>query len=116
SSSASTTTGHPTRTGGGGWRAPPWQEPDRLLAAPVSNQYLDIGSVVERMGLEFAKQAVVVESQGDNEGRSLPAICILLTSSGGLLENPRLKALAGGTTSKPGADVWTDDYSNLFCV
>ena len=94
-------------------------KPDGVLAAHVSNQYLDIGSVVERMGIEFAKQAIVVESTGDNEGRTLPAIWVLLTSSRGLLENPRLKALAAGTTSKPAApaaDVWTDDYSNLFRV
>lgn len=91
-------------------------KPDGLLAAHVSNQYLDIGAVVERMGLEFAKQAIVVESPGDNESRSLPAIWVLLTSSRGLVENPRLKAFAGGPGSKSAADVWTDDYSNLFRV
>ena len=89
---------------------------DGLLAVHVSNQYLDIGSVVERMGLEFGKQAIVVESPGDNESRSLPATWVLLTSSRTLSENPRLKALAGGPPLKPAADVWTDDYSNLFRV
>ena len=90
-------------------------KPDGLLAAHVSNQYLDIGSVVERMGLEFAKQAVVVESPGDNESRSLPAIWVLLTSSHAFLDNPRLKVFTG-PASKPAADVWTDDYSDLFRV
>ena len=91
-------------------------KPDGFLAAHVSNQYLDIGSVVERMGLQFAKQAVVVESPGNNDSRRLPATWVLLTSSQRLLENPRLKALAGSSDSKPAADVWTDDYSNLFRV
>ena len=90
-------------------------KPDGLLAAHVSNQYLDIGSVVERMGLEFAKQAVVVESPGDNESRSLPAIWVLLTSSHAFLDNPRLKGFTS-PASKPAADVWTDDYSDLFRV
>jgi len=91
-------------------------KPDGVLAAHVSNQYLDIGSVVERMGLEFAKQAIVVESPGDNESRSLPATWVLLTTSQGLPDNPRLRVFAGGTISKPATDVWTDDYSNLFRV
>jgi len=86
-------------------------KPDGVLAAHVSNQYLDIGSVVERMGLQFAKHAIVVESPGDIEGRTLQATWVLLTSSQTLLENPR-----GGVASKPAADVWTDDYSNLFRV
>jgi spermidine synthase len=91
-------------------------KPDGVLAAHVSNQYLDIGSVVERMGLVFAKQAIVVASAGNSGAGSLPATWVLLTSSRGLLDNPRLRALPGGTASKPATDVWTDDYSNLFRV
>ncbi len=91
-------------------------KPDGVLAAHVSNQYLDIGSVVERMGLQFSKEAIVVESPGDNEGRTPSGDWVLLTSSRGLLENPRIKAFAGRSASKPSADVWTDDYSNLFRV
>ena len=91
-------------------------KPDGLLAAHVSNQYLDIGSVVERQGLEFGKQSIVVESPGDIENRSLPAIWVLLGSSQGLRENPCLKTLSGSPAPKPAADVWTDEYSNLFRV
>jgi len=91
-------------------------KPDGVLAAHVSNQYLDIGSVVERMGLVFAKQAIVVASAGNSGAGSLPATWVLLTSSRVLLDNPRLRALPGGTASKPATDVWTDDYSNLFRV
>ena len=88
----------------------------RYAARAGIAQYLDIGAVVERMGLQFGKQAGVAESPGNIEGRTLPATWVLLTSNRGLVENPRIQALAGGATSRPATDVWTDDYSNLFRV
>ena len=68
------------------------------------------------MGIEFARHALLVNSPGDNESRSLPATWVLLASSHTMAENPRLRALAASTASKPAVDVWTDDYSNLFRV
>ena len=91
-------------------------KPDGLLAAHVSNQYLDLRPVVERLGLLFAKQSIAIESPGDVESRTLPATWILVSSDRSLLENPRLKAVSAGSRSKAAADVWTDDYSNLFRV
>ncbi|MEO8052620.1 MAG: fused MFS/spermidine synthase, partial [Acidobacteriota bacterium] len=91
-------------------------KPDGLLAAHVSNQYLDIGSVVERMGLEFGQQAIVVESPGNIESRSLAAVWVLLASKRSVIEHPRLQAFVGRVALKPAADVWTDEYSNLLRV
>lgn len=91
-------------------------KPDGVLAAHVSNQYLDIRSVVERLGPLFAKQTIAIDSPGDNENRSLAATWVLVTSDRSLIENPRLKTIAARPPSPARADIWTDEYSNLFRV
>jgi SAM-dependent methyltransferase len=91
-------------------------KPDGVLAAHVSNQYLDIRSVVERLGLLFDKRTIAIESPGDSESRTLEALWVLVTSDRSVLENPRLKAASAPPAFRPGAQTWTDDYSNLFQV
>ena len=91
-------------------------KPDGVLAAHVSNQYLDIRSVVERLALLFGQRTIAIETRGDLESRTLEALWVLVARDRGVLENPRLRAASARPALRPGVAIWTDDYSNLFQV
>jgi hypothetical protein len=88
--------------------------PSGMLAANVSNSYLDIKSIVERLSAYFGKQAVVIRSGGSTEDRTLEAMWVLVANGSGLYDNPRIKSAGEATATRTVGDVWTDDYSNLL--
>ncbi len=85
-----------------------------MLAVHVSNQYLDVGSVVESLVAECGRHAVAVDSGGDARDRTLPARWILVPGGG-----PELPGWADGMSAHPRSQrgpVWTDEYSGLFSI
>lgn len=89
-------------------------KPDGVLAAHVSNRYLDLKSVVERIALLFGKDAVAIESGKNSESRALAAVWVVVTSDRSLLERPQLRAAGVRSRVKPAAVAWSDEYSNLL--
>jgi len=82
--------------------------PDGVLAVNVSNQYLDVKSIVERLAETFARQAVTVHSPDDPRLHTLEATWVLVAPDG------RFESMRNEGPSRSRADVWTDDYSNLL--
>jgi len=89
-------------------------KPAGMLAANVSNSYLDIKSIVERLSAYFGKEAVVIHSGGNTEDRTLEATWVLVANSSGLFEALHIKSAGGASGARTVGDVWTDDYSNLL--
>jgi len=82
--------------------------PDGVLAVNVSNQYLDVKSIVERLAETFGRQAVTVHSPDDPRLHTLEATWVLVAPDG------RFESMRNEGPSRSRADVWTDDYSNLL--
>ncbi len=85
-----------------------------MLAVHVSNQYLDVGAVVERLAAEYGRPAVPMDSGGDVHSRTLPARWILVPCGDSKFP-PSAKAASASPPPQRGR-VWTDDYSGLFGI
>jgi SAM-dependent methyltransferase len=91
-------------------------QPEGILAVHISNRYLDLGPVVQRAADTFGKQAVLIESQGAFDQKTLPATWILLTANREYLDIPVLRTAGLRLRPRTGFRAWTDDYSNLFNI
>ncbi len=89
---------------------------DGVIAAHISNRYLDLVPVFAAIKRHFGLEGTVVVTRGDRK-ISLDAAWVILTRNKAILEDPDLKA-----ASRPELEtcktirLWTDDYSNLLDV
>jgi len=90
--------------------------PSGVLAVHVSNQYLDLAPVVERLAWFYGKRAVLVQSEKDPAQDLLSATWVLVTSSADFLGRPAIANAARPIRPRAGLRLWTDDYNNLFQV
>jgi SAM-dependent methyltransferase/MFS family permease len=89
-------------------------KPGGVLAAHVSNRFLDLTSVVGRAAGSLGLSYLSVLSLGNPDEQTLAATWVLVSANRGFLNSPVFKA--DGRRIPPASRVrlWTDDYSNLF--
>ncbi len=90
--------------------------PDGLLAANISNRYLDLLPVLDRVREHFGLHMAYIQSSGDMK-ISASAQWVLLTRDPDLLRQPLIaRADSLDQRTIPRIRLWTDDYSNLLNV
>ncbi|MGO9612987.1 MAG: spermidine synthase [Dissulfurispiraceae bacterium] len=90
--------------------------PDGILALHISNRYLDLAPVIELIRSKLNKQAILINSEGDDHKGIYRSDWVLMTSSRNLLKIPEIKKVARELRSQPGLRAWTDNYSNLIQI
>jgi hypothetical protein len=90
-------------------------KPDGVIAVHVSNDFLDLAPVVEKMAQSVGYQAVLVRSHSGDD-LILAADWVLVTNNPEILNNEAIRLRAKPISQIPGLRVWTDDYSNLFQI
>jgi spermidine synthase len=92
-------------------------KPDGVIAVHVSNQYLDLHSVVWKAAKHFRLKSAWVEDWNNDKKGVLASDWILLTNNEEFLE---LKAISLAAVPPEDEfrriDLWTDDHVNLFQV
>ena len=90
-------------------------KPNGILAVHVSNHYLDLVPVVEKLATNADKESVYVLNNGDDEQMVSTAAWVLVAKRG-RFKGTRIQSM--GTPPKVRKDLrlWTDDYSNLFQI
>ncbi|SDZ92453.1 hypothetical protein SAMN04488051_10131 [Alkalimonas amylolytica] len=89
---------------------------DGVLAVHISNNYLDLTSVVRNHARYFGLEALFFHTPADSQN---PAATewVLLTRNAFLLQQPEIRhALSDWPSALKPAILWTDDYSNLLQV
>lgn len=92
-------------------------KPTGILAVHVSNQYLDLAPIVERLADEFALHSYVVDSEDNEELGVYKASWVLLSAMPieGLAQRSIASlATENETETVKRAPLWTDDYSSVF--
>ena len=90
-------------------------KPDGVLAVHISNQYLDLTSVVAGAATWFNKAAVKVTNRRDEAHEVYRAVWILVGSRQGFLGKSEVED--AGAILPPGSGLlWTGDYSSLFRI
>lgn len=89
---------------------------DGVIIIHVSNDFLDLPPVVERLGAAEGLTSILVRSHDDIGEGLLASDWMLLTQNRDVLQNPGIRANAAAVTPLPGLPVWTDDYNNLLQI
>ncbi len=89
-----------------------------IIAAHISNWYLDLEPVLVNLARHFNYHLAVVEHipTGD-QWWLLPSLWILLSRDAGILNSPELRAAS--RPEQPGSErvsLWTDDFTSVFQV
>ena len=87
---------------------------DGILALHISNRYIDLKPVIQRLSEKVGIEAIVVNSTGNPETGTDPAEWILLADRRETLFRPPIGRAGGSLARMSDAPVWTDDYSSLF--
>jgi SAM-dependent methyltransferase len=89
-------------------------KPDGVLAVHVSNRYLNLAPVVERLGTSLGKQVRIVHSSSNDRFNLSEAYWVLVTSAPHYFDQGIMKVAVRSIVPRPDLRVWTDNYSNLF--
>jgi hypothetical protein len=86
-----------------------------VIAFHVSNDFLDLAPVVEKLAQSIGFHSVLVRSHSGDD-LVLAADWVLVTNNPEVLNNEAVKLRAKPISQIAGLRVWTDDYSNLFQI
>lgn len=89
---------------------------DGILAVHVSNRFLELEPVVEKIASALKLAHLQVESTEDNEGNCFESTWILLAKDASLFDQESIRGGGQPVAWKPGIRLWTDDYSSLFGI
>jgi SAM-dependent methyltransferase len=91
-------------------------KPNGILAVHVSNRYLNLEPVVERIATTLGKATLQVETEEDEGESCFSSTWILVAANKGVFAQPTLVSAGKPVQPKPALRVWTDDYSTLLSV
>jgi hypothetical protein len=92
-------------------------KPDGVLAIHISNRYLDLQPVVEKLADHFKLHVVTISDDNEPEWWVYATTWMLVTRNKEFLAGDRIRDVA----EEPSADnkkfpLWTDDYASLYSI
>jgi hypothetical protein len=91
-------------------------KPSGVMAFHVSNDYLDLGSVVAQLARNAGYQAALVRNHSDDDRLILAADWLLVTNNRDVLENAAVKLHSQAIAVHADRRLWTDNYNNLLQI
>jgi hypothetical protein len=96
-----------------------WQQlkPDGVLAVHISNRYLNLQPVVEKLAEHFKLHVVTISDDNEPDWWVYATTWMLVTRNKDFLSSERIKEVAEepDTRSNP-LPLWTDDYASLYSI
>jgi SAM-dependent methyltransferase len=87
---------------------------DGILALQISNRYIDLKPVIQRLAENVGMEAMAINTAGNPDTGAVAAEWVLLSAAGETLEKPPLPGAGKALQQTPDVRMWTDDYSSLF--
>ena len=87
-------------------------KPGGIIAFHVTNRYLDLVPVVERLAEAQGLHAVLVANDSEG-GLASTSDWVLVSDAAASLEAPQIAVAAKPIPPSPGAKPWTDDFNNI---
>jgi SAM-dependent methyltransferase len=91
-------------------------KPDGILAAHVSNRYLNLAPLLAKTANETGRASITIVSPGDPLDGTHRATWVLISADRRRLEGPAFRRFAVETVVPERLRVWTDDYCNVLSV
>ena len=89
-------------------------KPGGILALHITNTYLDLEPVVDKLAETLGKHSLLVSTESEGRYNIFPSRWALLSSEA--ITSPAILNAARKLAARPGLRVWTDDYNNLFRI
>ncbi len=89
-------------------------KPEAVLALHITNTHLDLAPVIEKLGRELGKHAVLIVTDKDEDEKVYSTRWALLSSKP--FTSPAILDAAEELTQRADLRLWTDDYNNLFQI
>jgi len=89
---------------------------DGILAIHISNRYLDLAPVVERLADHFHLAVVSVSDPGGAEWWAYGSTWMLLARDEATLERPVIADAADPCGTGSGCPLWTDDFASVWSI
>ncbi len=86
-----------------------------VLVVHVSNRFIDLAPVIERVATATGRVAVLVDTEDNGDGRCYDTTWVLVADSMEAFNKPAFKGFKR-MEPNPWLNAWTDDYSNLYKV
>jgi len=92
-------------------------KPDGVLAVHISNRYLDLRPVVEKLAAHFGLEVVHLSDDNEPDWWIYATSWMLVTKNKAFLEKERIRDISEGpeTSKKPGV-LWTDDFASVYAI
>ena len=87
---------------------------DGILAVHISNRYVDLAPVVERLADHFDLAVVSVADPGGDDWWVYSSTWMLLCRDADVLERPGIAAAADPCGKGWGVPLWTDDFASIW--
>jgi SAM-dependent methyltransferase len=92
-------------------------KPDGVIAVHISNRYLDLQPVVERLAAEFNLSTACISDDNTEAWWLYDTTWMLVTRNKALLDNSDVYAATDEPKKNPRpAALWTDDSANLYSI
>mgnify|MGYP002640844207 FL=1 len=88
---------------------------DGVLALHISNRHLDLRPVVAGLAQQEGLLSRIVEADGNDRG-CWGSTWVLVTANREFAARPVIVNAESDHETESGADIWTDDYSNIYQI
>lgn len=90
--------------------------PEGILAIHISNRYLDLAPVVERLADHFQLEVVSVNDSGGDEWWIYSSTWMLLSRHRSALEREEIAEASDPCGKGSGCELWTDDFASVWSI
>ncbi|MEN9636946.1 MAG: hypothetical protein RL077_5350 [Verrucomicrobiota bacterium] len=92
-------------------------KPDGVMAIHISNRYLNLRPVVERLAAHFDLNVVTISDDNEPEWWIYATTWMLVTKNKEFLNTPKIKEVGEKAESANlTAPLWTDDFASLYSI
>lgn len=92
-------------------------KPDGVIAVHISNRYLDLRPVVERLAAEFDLQVATISDDDEPQWWIYATTWMILTKNKAILEHEEIRDVADAPEpSNRNVPLWTDDFASLYSI
>ncbi|MBL9210792.1 MAG: fused MFS/spermidine synthase, partial [Opitutaceae bacterium] len=91
--------------------------PNGVLAIHISNRYLDLQPVVEKLAEHFKLNVVTISDDNEPDWWIYATTWMIVTRNKEFLESERIKDVAEQPeANRKSSPLWTDDYASLYSI
>ena len=90
--------------------------PDGVIAVHISNRYLDLRPVVERLAAEFGLSTVCISEDSEANWWVYATTWVLVSRDKSFLAAREIAAAADTAASTKAGPLWTDDFASLYAI